>query len=153
VRASAIGARRDQRDAGAAAAGASSSRCTRSAIGSPRYSVLAGRAELAKTIARISGLKALSVLPAGAVPPNPQELLTRLPYDSLMVAVQGHYDVVLVDTPAGNQTADVLAITARTQGALIVARNNKTSVDSLQTLQASLQNSGVALVGSLLNNG
>ena len=115
-------------------------------------SVLAGRVELAKAITRISGLKALSVLPAGAVPPNPQELLTRLPYNSLMAAVQGHYDVVLVDTPPGNQTADVQAIAARTQGALIVARNNKTSVDSLQTLQASLQNSGVAIVGSLLNN-
>ena len=116
-------------------------------------SVLAGRVELAKVITRIPGLKALSVLPSGAVPPNPQELLTRLPYSSLMAAVQGHFDVVLVDTPAGNETADVQAITARTQGALIVARKDSTSFLGLQTLHSSLQHSGVAVVGALLNNG
>ena len=116
-------------------------------------SVLAGRGELAKVITRIPGLKALSVLPAGAVPPNPQELLTRLPYSSVMIDVQGHFDVVLVDTPAGNETADVHAVTARTRGALIVARKDKTSFPGLQTLHSSLQHSGVAVVGALLNNG
>jgi len=40
-------------------------------------SVLAGRAELPETIVRIPGLIDLSVLPAGATPPNPQELLSR----------------------------------------------------------------------------
>ena len=87
------------------------------------------------------------------MPPNPQELLTRLPYSSLMAAVQGHFDVVLVNTPAGNETADVQAITARTQGALIVARKDSTSFLGLQTLHSSLQHSGVAVVGALLNNG
>lgn len=116
-------------------------------------SVLAGRGELDKVITRIPGLKALSVLPAGAVPPNPQELLARLPYSSVMIDVQGHFDVVLVDTPAGNETADVQAITARTRGALIVARKDKTSFPGLQALHLSLQHSGVAVVGALLNNG
>ena len=116
-------------------------------------SVLAGRGELDKVITRIPGLKALSVLPAGAVPPNPQELLTRLPYSSVMIDVQGHFDVVLVDTPAGNETADVQAITARTRGALIVARKDKTSFPGLQTLHSSLQHGGVGVVGALLNNG
>ncbi len=116
-------------------------------------SVLAGRGRLDEVITRIPGLKALSVLPAGAVPPNPQELLTRLPYSSAMIDVQGRFDVVLVDTPAGNETADVHAVTARTRGALIVARKDKTSFPGLQTLRSSLQHSGVAVVGALLNNG
>ena len=116
-------------------------------------SVLAGRGELDKVITRIPGLKALSVLPAGAVPPNPQELLARLPYSSVMIDVQGHFDVVLVDTPAGNETADVQAITARTRGALIVARKDKTSFPGLQALHSSLQHSSVTVVGALLNNG
>jgi len=116
-------------------------------------SVLAGRGELAKVITRIPGLKALSVLPAGAVPPNPQELLTLSPYSSVMIDVQENFDVVLVDTPAGNETADVQAITARTRGALIVARKDKTSLPGLQTLHSSLQHSGVAVVGALLNSG
>ena len=116
-------------------------------------SVLAGRVGLAKAISRIPGLKALSLLPAGAVPPNPQELLTRLPFNSLMTAVEQYYHIVLVDTPAGNETADVQAITAQTKGALIVARRDKTSFPGLQTLHSSLQLSGVAVVGALLNNG
>lgn len=116
-------------------------------------SVLAGRGRLDGVITRIPGLKALSVLPAGAVPPNPQELLTRLPYSSVMIDVQGHFDVVLVDTPAGNETADVQAIAARTRGALIVARKDKTSFPGLQTLHSSLQHNGITVVGTLLNNG
>jgi protein-tyrosine kinase len=64
-------------------------------------SVLAGRAELAESVTRISGLVDLSVLPAGPIPPNPQELLSRPLFAALMATASGQYDVVIVDTPAG----------------------------------------------------
>ena len=115
-------------------------------------SLLAGRAELNDCITRIPGLIDLSVLPAGPIPPNPQELLSRSAFGGFMDAVQSQYDVIIIDSPSG-ETADCQAITARTQGALIVARRDLSSAPKLQTLTSTLQHAGTIVVGAVLNNG
>jgi protein-tyrosine kinase len=116
-------------------------------------SVLAGRAELAEAITRISGLRDLSVLPAGAVPPNPQELLSRPVFTALLATLQAQFDIVVIDTPPAGRTADAQAITARAHGALVVARKDITALPALQAMVTSLQQGGGNVVGSLLNNG
>lgn len=116
-------------------------------------SLLAGRAELAEAVTRIPGLIDLSVLPAGATPPNPQELLARPVFNALMATAAGQYDIVIVDTPAGAETADSQTIAARTRGAVVVARKDRSSAPALQGFVTSLQHSGVAVVGAVLNNG
>ena len=116
-------------------------------------SLLAGRAELGEAVIRIPGLVDLSVLPAGAIPPNPQELLARPVFNALMATAAGQYDIVVVDTPAGSETADSQAIAARTRGAVVVARKDISSAPALQAFVTSLQHSGVAVVGAVLNNG
>lgn len=114
-------------------------------------SLLAGRAELAETITRVPGLIDLSVLPAGATPPNPQELLSRPVFNALMATVGGHYDIVIVDSPSGEETADSVTIAARTRGALVVARKDLSSSPNLQSFVTSLQHNGVTVVGSVFN--
>jgi receptor protein-tyrosine kinase len=116
-------------------------------------SLLAGRAELAEAVIRIPGLIDLSVLPAGATPPNPQELLARPVFNALMATAAGQYDIVIVDTPAGAETADSQTIAARSRGAVVVARKDLSSAPALQAFVTSLQHSGVAVVGAVLNNG
>lgn len=116
-------------------------------------SLLAGRAEQAETITRISGLIDLSVMPAGATPPNPQELLSRPVFNALMASLQGQYDIIIVDTPAGAESADCQAIAARTRGAVVVARKDISLAPQVQALVSSLQSAGVAVVGAALNNG
>ena len=115
--------------------------------------MLAGRAELAEAVTRIPGLVDLSVLPAGATPPNPQELLARPVFNALMATAAGQYDIVIVDTPAGAETADSQTIAARSRGAVVVARKDLSSAPTLQASVTSLQHSGVAIVGAVLNNG
>ena len=116
-------------------------------------SLLAGRTELSEAVTRIPGLIDLSVLPAGATPPNPQELLARPVFNALMATAAGQYDIVIVDTPAGAETADSQTIAARTRGAVVVARKDRSSAPALQAFVTSLQHSGVAVVGAVLNNG
>ncbi len=116
-------------------------------------SLLAGRAELAETVIRIPGLIDLSVMPAGATPPNPQELLARPAFNALIATLQGQYDIVIVDTPAGAETADHQSIAARTRGAVIVARKDISLAPQAQALVSSLQHAGVVVVGAVLNNG
>lgn len=114
--------------------------------------VLAGRTELGETIKRIPGLVDLSVLPAGAIPPNPQELLSRPVFSALMATVAGQYDVVLVDTPSGEESADAVTIAARARGVIVVARKDYTAAPAVQNFASSLQQSGVVIIGSVLNN-
>lgn len=116
-------------------------------------SVLAGRAELPGAIVRIPGLMDLSVLPVGAVPPNPQELLSRPNFNALLATVQGRYDIVVIDTPAGIETADSQAIAARARGALLVTRKDISSAPQVKNLVAKMQSIGVVVVGAVFNKG
>ena len=60
--------------------------------------LLAGRADL-DVIARVPAFVDLSVMPAGTLPPNPQELLSRDAFRNLNTQLESRYDVVLYDVP------------------------------------------------------
>ena len=92
------------------------------------------------------------MLPAGAVPPNPQELLGRNAFGALLKGAAQQFDVIIIDTPAGSDFADSEIIAARAGAALMVARKNKSLVPSAAKLAGRLQDGGVALIGSVLND-
>lgn len=112
--------------------------------------VLSGRAEPESVISRIPNLLGLSVLPAGAVPPNPQELLSRPAFSKLLEYSRQYYDVVLIDTPAGH-TADAETVATRAGAALAISRRNITSSQRLQELVVAIRRSGTPVVGAVLN--
>ena len=113
--------------------------------------VLAGRSDPIETIQRINSLVGLSVLPAGVVPPNPQELLGRPAFTSLLDEVRERFDVVLIDTPAGKRSADATTIASRAGTALAVGRNHVTSIHQLRAQVDSLRQSGTPVVGVVLS--
>ena len=113
--------------------------------------ILAGRATLDAAQA-IPGLPGLTVLPAGSQPPNPQELLGRVAFAQLIFAASEQFDVILIDTPGGNDYSDGEIIAARAGAALMVARRNTSLVAHTRQLGRRLQDGGVALVGSVLND-
>lgn len=113
--------------------------------------VLSGRVSPATAVHKIGALLDLSVLPAGAKPPNPQELLSRDVFSTMLAQYSESYDVIIIDTPSVAKSADAQTIAARAGAALIVARNHVTPLNTLQELASRLQNSNVAVVGSLLN--
>jgi Mrp family chromosome partitioning ATPase len=94
----------------------------------------------------------LSVLPAGPLPPNPQELLSRPIFASFMKDLQNLYDVVIVDTPPARHYADTQSITFRAGDALVVARKNHTSVASTQKVIRELAATGARVVGTVVND-
>ena len=122
------------------------------ANGSGLSDVLAGRAGL-EVVARIPSLLGLSLLPAGAVPPNPQELLGRPAFIEMLHELGREHDTIIIDTPNTSDFADAQTVAARAGAALVVARRNRTSAGSLPRLVQSLQGSGVEAVGSVLNEG
>ena len=114
--------------------------------------LLAGRAN-AQAVVRITSLVDLSVLPAGAVPPNPQELLGRPAFAELLRSSNSYYDVVIIDTPAAKEYADAQTVAARAGAALMLARKNQSSMSDIAELSQNVQHSGATIVGSVLNDG
>lgn len=112
--------------------------------------ILSGRAEPETTIRRIPHLLGLSVLPAGTIPPNPQELLGRPAFTKLLEYSRQHYDVVLIDTPAGHM-ADAETIASRASAVVAVGRKHVTGINRLQDLVVSIRRSGTPVVGAVLN--
>ena len=113
--------------------------------------ILSGRVGT-EVITPVSGLPGLSILPAGAPPPNPQELVGMPRFGELIQQAVRDHDVVLIDTPASDAYADAEIISARAGAALLVARKHKSLLRDTTILARNLQDSGVALVGSALNH-
>lgn len=112
--------------------------------------VLAGRAGW-EAVSKIETLPDLWVLPAGALPPNPQELLARAGFAKLISALRSSYEVILIDTPAASTCADAGTIAARAGAALMLACRDRSSVPRLASLTENLRQFGVTIVGAVLN--
>lgn len=113
--------------------------------------VLAGRAG-AETILRIPSLPKLSVLPAGAPPPNPQELLAGPVFPQLLKQLAEQVDVILLDSPAASETADAQILSVRAGAAMIVARKNATRMWRVQGVTDSVVQARSTIVGTVLND-
>ena len=112
--------------------------------------VLSGRAGW-EAVNEIKTLPDLWVLPAGAVPPNPQELLARSGFSRLIAALRSSYEVILMDTPAASTCADAGTVAARAGAALMLACRDRSSVPRLARLTEDLRQFGVTVVGAVLN--
>jgi chain length determinant protein tyrosine kinase EpsG len=93
----------------------------------------------------------LFVLAAGAVPPNPSELLSRPELSNLLAEAARRYSVVLIDTSASLRGSDAQLVAARSGGALMVARQDRTQLGQLRRLQDAIVRSGAQVAGAVLN--
>lgn len=112
--------------------------------------IIVGRADN-DAIVRIESFMGLSVLGAGTIPPNPQELLSRGAFTELLNSAANEYDVIIVDTSSADESVDYQAIVARTGGALLVARKNYTKLAKLDELSKKIKDIGAQVVGAVLN--
>jgi len=112
--------------------------------------LLTGRASR-DVLRRIHPQLRLHVLTAGPLPPNPQELLGRPVFEAVLERFAQQFDVIIVDTPAVSETADAQIIASRAGSALMLARRNHTSHRRLSAALQSLTQTGVSVVGSVIN--
>jgi protein-tyrosine kinase len=103
-------------------------------------------------IQRVPALLGLSVLTAGAPPPNPLELLGRPVFGNMLRDLKEQFDVILIDTPAGNGCSDAQMVAARSGAAVIVTRQDASHVDKVHELLGSLNEARVHVVGTVLNS-
>lgn len=113
--------------------------------------ILSDRSD-ASSIQQTPAFMNLSVLTSGPPPPNPQELLGRPLFVSLLAYASHEFDVVLIDTPSSTQYADATTIAVLGGGALLVTRQDKTHLEDTRKLTDRLTELGVPMVGAVLNH-
>jgi protein-tyrosine kinase len=112
--------------------------------------LLAGRAG-SEAVQRIPAFANLSVLPAGVLPPNPQELLARPVFGHLLERLAEHVDFILLDSPPAAASADAQTLGVRAGAALIVVRKNSSRLAGVRSVSKSIAHARTAIVGAVLN--
>ncbi len=102
---------------------------------------------------RVGGLPSLSLLPSGACPPNPLELIERPTFTLMLQDWLMRFDEVIVDTPAADAGADARVLATKCGAALIVARPGQTTLAPLQQMVRGLQAGSARLHGVVFNDG
>lgn len=112
--------------------------------------VLAGRAGPDAATA-IPGIHNLMILPAGAPPPNPLELLSRQLLPELLAEYLSDFDVILIDTPPALPYSDAQTVSFRAGNAIVLARKDLTRVADARRVVRELGNNGTRVVGTVIN--
>lgn len=112
--------------------------------------VLIGQAELAE-VTQYAGTEGLDVITAGAVPPNPSELLGSSAMEEMLEEAAHHYDVVLIDAPPLLAVTDAAALSQSVGGVLVVAQSERVRRAEFERALAKLETVDANVVGLVLN--
>jgi len=112
---------------------------------------LAG-APAAEAIGPAPGFTKLFLLPAGTLPPNAQELLSRTSLAMLLDSLQHEFDLILIDTPASLDSSDAQMVTYRAGHAVLLTRRDRTRLSDMSELCSQLRDTGVNVVGTVIND-
>jgi capsular exopolysaccharide synthesis family protein len=99
-----------------------------------------------------SGIERLFVLPSGAIPPNPAELLGSGAMQDFLDSVAERYDIVILDSPPLLAATDAAILSRSADGALVVVRAGKTETGALHAAVQLLTNVGARILGTVLND-
>src|SRR5437879_4065706 len=112
--------------------------------------VLSGRADRSALVP-VPEFRTLSLLPAGACPPNPQELLLRPAFATLLEELRTEFDVILFDTPPAKLYADAQSLAFRAGSVMMLARKDHTRFADTASVIRELSDTGARVVGTVLN--
>jgi capsular exopolysaccharide synthesis family protein len=111
-------------------------------------SVLSGQVSLDDAVHQWSHI---NVLAAGALPPNPSQIVNSNAMADLLVKLSRSFDLVIVDSPPLLPVTDALALSRITDGALIVVRYKGTRRQQLAASLRALEAVKARAIGVVLN--
>src|SRR6266852_2634651 len=112
--------------------------------------VLSGRADRGAVVP-VPECGTLSLLPSGACPPNPQELLLRPAFATLLEELRTEFDVILFDTPPAKLYADAQSLAFRAGSVMMLARKDHTRLADTTSVIRELSDTGARIVGTVFN--
>lgn len=112
--------------------------------------VLSGAASLDEAVQK-THYPRLSVLAAGATPPNPSELVGSQTAKKLIEEMRERFDYVIIDSSPQLAVTDAAILATSSDGVLVVARFGKTRRDQLAHAVDSLKDVGAPILGAMFN--
>jgi len=106
----------------------------------------------ALSVIRETGVPNLWLLPCGAMPPNPAELLHAARFKRIVDELTERYDRVIFDSPPVGAVTDAAILARLTSGTLLVVKGGVTSRDALARVRDTLSGEGVNILGCVLND-
>ena len=95
--------------------------------------------------------KALDVMTAGPIPPNPSEMLASQQFADLLDELESQYDYIIVDTPPINVVSDTMVISKLISGILLVVKYAHTTFEDVQEALKRAELSEANVLGFVLN--
>lgn len=93
----------------------------------------------------------LDVIPAGAFPPNPSELLSQDVYSELISELKERYDYVIIDTPPTGLVVDGVLASSRADGVIVVISSGMVSSKMVNVTLDELKKANCKVLGCILN--
>jgi polysaccharide biosynthesis transport protein len=112
--------------------------------------VLAGQADV-DDVLQDWGPAGLQVLPSGAVPPNPAELLSSPAMRRLVSDLRATYDYVVLDTAPVIPVTDAIVLSRIVDGVVVVANTRRVRRRQLAQCLGSLSQVSARVLGVVLN--
>mgnify|MGYP001579675883 FL=1 len=112
--------------------------------------ILVGTATL-REAARPNVVPNLDVLPAGALPPNPSELLGSAAMHRLIEEMRAEYETVIFDSPPTLAVTDASVLSASSDAAILVVRAGETEEVAAQRALEQLRRVQARVAGVVLN--
>jgi len=110
-----------------------------------------GQCDMSQAV-RKTQVDGLTFMPAGALPPNPAELLGGAQMRSVLAKLQQEFDVVILDSPPVHVAADASILATMADGVILVLRAGHTERDAAQDALHRLRAVNARIVGAVLND-
>ncbi|MBC8440393.1 MAG: AAA family ATPase [Deltaproteobacteria bacterium] len=93
----------------------------------------------------------LFFLPAGAVPPNPSEILGSFIFGFLLDQLKTRFDFIIIDAPPVMPVTDALVLTPKTDGAVFVIKSGNTDRKIIKDVLDQFEKASQPIIGTVLN--
>lgn len=111
--------------------------------------ILTGNVTVEEALIQFEDL-GIHVLTAGAVPPNPSEMLSAEPMQKLINDLKAAFDYVILDTPPVSVVTDAAILGRYADGALLCVRSDFAPKETVQLAKERLTAVGVRILGVVL---
>jgi capsular exopolysaccharide synthesis family protein len=97
------------------------------------------------------GGRALDVIVAGALPPNPAELIESQAMSEALTQLAERYELVVIDTAPVGVVSDAIPLLREVDGVIVVARMNKSTRDGAERTREQLGRLEAPVLGVVAN--
>jgi polysaccharide biosynthesis transport protein len=117
----------------------------------PGFSHLVAGTEPIERCMHLDEESGIHIIPAGVVPPNPQELLSSRRFNEVMKELHRIFDIVILDSPPIQLMSDALVLSSHANAVIYVVKANSTPYQIVRSGIERLRKVGAPTLGIVLN--